>query len=104
MILLPIIHIINIINIYAITTTKVPQTLQFKLLFLQITLDIGFKIIDIKKPIKNGIKNGIIYFNSKKAIKIIAEMYGKDYTFAARCVVVSTVVSLVSVPILTLLF
>lgn len=36
--------------------------------------------------------------------EIIAEMYGKDYTFAARCVVVSTVVSLVSVPILTLLF
>lgn len=36
--------------------------------------------------------------------EIIAEMYGKDYAFAARCVVVSTVVSLVSVPILTLLF
>lgn len=36
--------------------------------------------------------------------EIIAEMYGKDYTFAARCVVVSTVVSLFSVPVLTLLF
>ena len=36
--------------------------------------------------------------------EIIAEMYGKDYAFAARCVVVSTVISLVSVPILTLLF
>ena len=36
--------------------------------------------------------------------EIIAEMYGKDYQFAARCVVVSTIVSLVSVPILTLLF
>ena len=36
--------------------------------------------------------------------EIIAEMYGKDYQFAARCVVVSTVVSLVSVPLLTLLF
>ncbi|MBQ7578149.1 MAG: AEC family transporter [Synergistaceae bacterium] len=36
--------------------------------------------------------------------EIIAEMYGKDYEFAARCVVVSTVISLVSVPILTLLF
>lgn len=36
--------------------------------------------------------------------EIFAEMYGKDYTFAARCVVVSTVISLVSVPILTLLF
>lgn len=36
--------------------------------------------------------------------EIIAEMYGKDYRFAARCVVVSTVVSLVSVPLLTLLF
>ncbi|MBQ3347881.1 MAG: AEC family transporter [Synergistaceae bacterium] len=36
--------------------------------------------------------------------EIIAEMYGKDYAFAARCVVVSTVVSLFSVPILTLLF
>ena len=36
--------------------------------------------------------------------EIIAEMYGKDYKFAARCVVVSTVISLVSVPILTLLF
>lgn len=36
--------------------------------------------------------------------EIIAEMYGKDYQFAARCVVVSTVISLVSVPILTLLF
>ena len=36
--------------------------------------------------------------------EIFAEMYGKDYTFAAKCVVVSTVISLVSVPILTLLF
>lgn len=36
--------------------------------------------------------------------EIIAEMYGKDYQFAARCVVVSTIVSLVSVPILTLFF
>ena len=36
--------------------------------------------------------------------EIIAEMYGKDYQFAARCVVVSTIVSLVSVPLLTLLF
>ena len=36
--------------------------------------------------------------------EIIAEMYGKDYTFAAKCVVVSTVVSLFSVPVLTLLF
>ncbi|MBQ6775322.1 MAG: AEC family transporter [Synergistaceae bacterium] len=36
--------------------------------------------------------------------EIIAEMYGKDYKFAARCVVVSTIVSLVSVPLLTLLF
>ncbi|MBQ7592936.1 MAG: AEC family transporter [Synergistaceae bacterium] len=36
--------------------------------------------------------------------EIIAEMYGKDYKFAARCVVVSTIISLVSVPILTLLF
>lgn len=36
--------------------------------------------------------------------EIIAEMYGKDYAFAARCVVVSTVVSLFSVPVLTLLF
>ena len=36
--------------------------------------------------------------------EIIAEMYGKDYAFAARCVVVSTVISLFSVPILTLLF
>ncbi|MBQ9574421.1 MAG: AEC family transporter [Synergistaceae bacterium] len=36
--------------------------------------------------------------------EIFAEMFGKDYTFAARCVVVSTIVSLVSVPILTLLF
>ena len=36
--------------------------------------------------------------------EIIAEMYGKDYAFAARCVVVSTVISLVSVPLLTLLF
>ncbi len=36
--------------------------------------------------------------------EIIAEMYGKDYAFAARCVVVSTVISLFSVPVLTLLF
>ena len=36
--------------------------------------------------------------------EIIAEMYGKDYQFAARCVVVSTIISLVSVPVLTLLF
>ena len=36
--------------------------------------------------------------------EIFAEMYGKDYQFAARCVVVSTVISLVSVPVLTLLF
>ncbi len=36
--------------------------------------------------------------------EIIAEMYGKDYKFAARCVVVSTIISLVSVPVLTLLF
>ncbi|MBQ7545074.1 MAG: AEC family transporter [Synergistaceae bacterium] len=36
--------------------------------------------------------------------EIIAEMYGKDYQFAARCVVVSTIISLVSVPLLTLLF
>ncbi len=36
--------------------------------------------------------------------EIFAEMYGKDYQFAARCVVVSTVLSLVSVPVLTLLF
>ena len=36
--------------------------------------------------------------------EIIAEMYGKDYAFAARCVVVSTIISLVSVPLLTLLF
>lgn len=36
--------------------------------------------------------------------EIFAEMYGKDYHFAARCVVVSTIISLVSVPLLTLLF
>ena len=36
--------------------------------------------------------------------EIFAEMYGKDYMFAARCVVLSTVTSLFSVPILTLLF
>ena len=36
--------------------------------------------------------------------EIFAEMYGKDYLFAARCVVVSTIISLVSVPMLTLLF
>ena len=36
--------------------------------------------------------------------EIIAEKYGKDYHFAARCVAVSTIVSLFSVPILTLLF
>lgn len=36
--------------------------------------------------------------------EIFAEMYDKDYTFAARCVVVSTVISLFSVPLLTLLF
>lgn len=36
--------------------------------------------------------------------EIIAEMYGKDYHFAARCVVVSTIISLFSVPLLTLLF
>ena len=36
--------------------------------------------------------------------EIIAEMYGKDYAFAARCVVVSTVASLFSVPLLALLF
>ena len=36
--------------------------------------------------------------------EIFAEMYGKDYMFAARCVVLSTVTSLFSVPVLTLLF
>ena len=36
--------------------------------------------------------------------EIFAEMYGKDYTFAARCVVVSTILSLVTVPFITLLF
>ena len=36
--------------------------------------------------------------------EIIAEKYGKDYHFAARCVAVSTIISLFSVPILTLLF
>ncbi len=36
--------------------------------------------------------------------EIIAEKYGKDYQFAARCVAVSTIVSLFSVPLLTLLF
>ena len=35
---------------------------------------------------------------------IIAEMYGRDYPFAAKCVVLSTVLSLVTVPALTLLF
>lgn len=33
-----------------------------------------------------------------------AEKYGKDYHFAARCVAVSTIISLFSVPVLTLLF
>lgn len=36
--------------------------------------------------------------------EIFAEKYGKDYHFAARCVAVSTIISLFSVPILTLLF
>ena len=36
--------------------------------------------------------------------EIIAEKYGKDYQFAARCVAVSTIISLFSVPLLTLLF
>ena len=35
---------------------------------------------------------------------ILSEMYGRDYPFAARCVVVSTVLSLITVPLLTLLF
>lgn len=35
---------------------------------------------------------------------IISEMYGHDYTFAARCVVVSTVLSLFTVPALALLY
>ena len=68
-----IINIKNINNTYVIITTKVPQILQLILLFLQINVDMGFKIIDIKAPIKKGIKNGIIYFNSKKIIRIIAE-------------------------------
>ena len=35
---------------------------------------------------------------------ILSEMYGCDYTFAARCVVVSTVLSLATVPLLALLY
>ena len=35
---------------------------------------------------------------------LLSEMYGRDYTFATKCVVVSTVLSLVTVPCVTLLF
>ena len=35
---------------------------------------------------------------------ILAEMYGRDHSFAAKCVFVSTVLSLITVPCLTLLF
>ena len=35
---------------------------------------------------------------------ILAEMYGRDHTYAAKCVFVSTILSLVTVPCLTLLF
>jgi len=35
---------------------------------------------------------------------ILAEMYGRDYSFAAKCVFISTILSLVTVPCLTLLF
>ena len=35
---------------------------------------------------------------------ILAEMYGRDHSFAAKCVFISTVLSLITVPCLTLLF
>lgn len=35
---------------------------------------------------------------------ILAEMYGRDHAFAAKCVFVSTILSLITVPCLTLLF
>ncbi|MDO5377172.1 MAG: AEC family transporter [Clostridia bacterium] len=35
---------------------------------------------------------------------ILAEMYGRDHAFAAKCVFVSTVLSFITVPCLTLLF
>ena len=35
---------------------------------------------------------------------ILAEMYGSDHTFAAKCIFVSTILSLFTVPCITLLF
>ena len=35
---------------------------------------------------------------------ILAEMYGRDHSFAAKCVFISTILSLITVPCLTLLF
>ena len=35
---------------------------------------------------------------------ILAEMYGRDHTFAAKCVFISTILSFITVPCLTLLF
>ena len=35
---------------------------------------------------------------------LLSEMYGRDYSFATKCVVVSTVLSLATVPCVTLLF
>lgn len=35
---------------------------------------------------------------------ILAEMYGRDHSFAAKCVFVSTILSFITVPCLTLLF
>ena len=35
---------------------------------------------------------------------ILAEMYGRDHSFAAKCVFITTVLSLITVPCLTLLF
>lgn len=35
---------------------------------------------------------------------ILAEMYGRDHSFAAKCVFITTILSLITVPCLTLLF
>lgn len=80
----------------------------FKLTFVRLILLPVIYIFMLKFcGVKNIIWQTAVVLTAMPAAantEIFAEMYGKDYTFAARCVVVSTVLSLVTVPFVTLLF
>lgn len=74
-----------------------------RLVILPLTAMAGLRLVGVETLIWQ-VAVTLIAMPAAANTAILSEMYGHDYTFAARCVVVSTVLSLITVPLLALLY